>query len=86
MKKLTNPWLDLPGYFCFGCAPENKAGVKMNFYSDGDDKNLYIDVRHPFIFSDKAIPLHGTGFDPIYGTLLLRVLSFSYGMMVRDRR
>ncbi len=37
MKKLTNPWLNIPGYFCFGCAPENKAGVRMSFYSDGDE-------------------------------------------------
>ena len=37
MKRLTNPWRDIPGYFCFGCAPDNKAGVRMSFYSDGDD-------------------------------------------------
>lgn len=37
MKKLTNPWSNIPGYFCFGCAPENKAGVRMNFYSDGEE-------------------------------------------------
>ena len=37
MKKLTNPWCEIPGYFCFGCAPDNKAGVRMSFYSDGDD-------------------------------------------------
>lgn len=37
MKKLTNPWIDVQGYNCFGCAPENPAGVKMEFYEDGDD-------------------------------------------------
>ena len=37
MKKLNNPWAKLPGYFCFGCAPDNKAGVRMKFFSDGND-------------------------------------------------
>lgn len=37
MKKLTNPWIDVEGYTCFGCAPSNPAGVKMEFYEDGDD-------------------------------------------------
>lgn len=37
MKKLTNPWIDVEGYNCFGCAPSNQAGVKMEFYEDGDD-------------------------------------------------
>lgn len=39
MKKLENPWLDLvdKGYNCFGCAPNNPYGLKMEFYEDGDD-------------------------------------------------
>lgn len=37
MKKLTNPWQGLEGYYCFGCAPNNPAGVKMEFYEDGED-------------------------------------------------
>ncbi len=37
MKKLTNPWKDVEGYYCFGCAPSNPAGVKMEFYEDGED-------------------------------------------------
>lgn len=37
MKKLTNPWKGVEGYYCFGCAPSNPAGVKMEFYEDGDD-------------------------------------------------
>ena len=27
----------MEGYNCFGCAPENPLGVKMEFYEDGDD-------------------------------------------------
>lgn len=43
MKKLINPWLDLvdEGYNCFGCAPNNPCGLKMEFYEDGDDIVCY---------------------------------------------
>lgn len=37
MKKLMNPWQDMPGYNCFGCAPANPAGLRMEFYEDGDE-------------------------------------------------
>ena len=37
MKKIINPWKGLEGYDCFGCAPNNEAGVKMEFYEDGDE-------------------------------------------------
>lgn len=43
MKKLQNPWLGLvdEGYNCFGCAPNNPYGLKMEFYEDGDDIVCY---------------------------------------------
>ena len=44
MKKIINPWKGMEGYFCFGCAPENEAGVKMEFYEDGDE---VVSVWHP---------------------------------------
>lgn len=25
------------GYYCFACCPDNPAGLKMEFYEDGDD-------------------------------------------------
>ena len=37
MKKIINPWKGLEGYNCFGCAPNNEAGVKMEFFEDGDE-------------------------------------------------
>ncbi|HIZ26880.1 PaaI family thioesterase [Barnesiella sp. An55] len=39
MKKIINPWtrLEKDGYNCFGCAPNNPWGLKMEFYEDGDD-------------------------------------------------
>lgn len=44
MKKIVNPWKNMDGYFCFGCAPDNEAGVKMEFYEDGDE---IVSVWHP---------------------------------------
>ena len=39
MKKVINPWLDLvkDGYNCFGCAPTNRLGLKMELYEDGEE-------------------------------------------------
>lgn len=37
MRKIKNPWLNKPGYRCFGCSPDNEHGVKMTFFEDGDD-------------------------------------------------
>ncbi len=39
LKRIVNPWAGLEdqGYNCFGCAPTNPFGLKMEFYEDGDD-------------------------------------------------
>ena len=37
MKKIINPWKNMEGYNCFGCSPDNEAGVRMEFYEDGDE-------------------------------------------------
>ena len=34
--KIINPWEGMEGYFCFGGAPNNESGLKMEFYEDGD--------------------------------------------------
>ena len=44
MKKIVNPWTGIKDYFCFGCSPENEAGVKMEFYEDGED---IVSIWHP---------------------------------------
>jgi uncharacterized protein (TIGR00369 family) len=36
MKHLSNPWVDIPGYNCFGCCPSNPIGLKMNFTEEDD--------------------------------------------------
>lgn len=37
MRKIINPWKGHDGYDCFGCAPNNIAGVRMEFYEDGEE-------------------------------------------------
>ena len=44
MRKIKNPWLHKEGYDCFGCAPDNPIGLKMEFFEDGDD---VISFWHP---------------------------------------
>lgn len=41
MKKIQNPWLHKAGYKCFGCAPDNASGLRMEFYEDGDEVVSY---------------------------------------------
>lgn len=37
MKKIVNPWMGAEGYHCFGCDPDHKSGLKMEFYEDCDE-------------------------------------------------
>lgn len=37
MEKIIHPRKGMEGYNCFGCAPHTEAGVKMEFYEDGDE-------------------------------------------------
>lgn len=37
MKKILNPWQGMEGYRCFGCAPDNEYGLRMEFYENGDE-------------------------------------------------
>ena len=48
MKKIINPWKNMEGYNCFGCSPDNEAGVRMEFYEDGDEVLQALCVAHSF--------------------------------------
>ena len=37
MKKIANPWLNTHDYNCVGCCPDNKNGLHLVFWEDGDD-------------------------------------------------
>lgn len=76
MKKIVNPWKGMPGYHCFGCAPGNAAGVKMEFYEDGD---AIVSVWHPEPqYQGWLNTLHGgiqsVLLDEIYGWVVFRKL------------
>ncbi|PKP01832.1 MAG: thioesterase [Bacteroidetes bacterium HGW-Bacteroidetes-9] len=36
MSKIRNPFVKREGYNCFGCSPDNKQGLRLNFEIDGD--------------------------------------------------
>lgn len=37
MRRIKNPWVGKKEYFCFGCCPDNKDGVRMKFYADSEE-------------------------------------------------
>lgn len=57
MKKIINPWKDVEGYNCFGCATGNEAGLKMEFYEEGDE----------VISIWKPRPIYQGWFDTLHG-------------------
>lgn len=36
MRKILNPYARFEGYQCFGCSPDNKYGLRMEFAEEGD--------------------------------------------------
>ena len=41
VKRILNPWLQVPGYSCPGCCPTNEKGLRLQFFEDGDDVVSY---------------------------------------------
>lgn len=37
MRDILNPFVEMPGYGCFGCSPKNDRGLRMRFAEEGDD-------------------------------------------------
>lgn len=37
MEKVKNFYLGNDDYFCFGCSPNNKYGLQMEFFKDGEE-------------------------------------------------
>lgn len=36
MRKLKNPYAEDPNYNCFGCSPNNKSGLRLTFFDEGE--------------------------------------------------
>lgn len=37
MTEISNPYVNLEGYNCFGCAPSNPIGLRLTFREEGDE-------------------------------------------------
>ncbi|MDC7225783.1 MAG: PaaI family thioesterase [Spirochaetales bacterium] len=57
MTKLNNPFTGVKDYNCFGCAPDNEHGLRMEFFEDGDDVVSLWDA--PDYFQGYNYILHG---------------------------
>ena len=86
MKKIKNPWLHLTkeGYHCFGCAPTNPWGLKLEVYEDDDDIVAFWNAHDNYQGWIKT--LHGgiqaTLLDEIAGWVVFRKLQTA-GQTVR---
>ncbi len=70
MRRINNPFVGHDGYECFGCAPHNPVGLKLEFYEDGDDVVATLEPPEHFQGYDRV--LHGG----IQATLLDEVSSW----------
>ncbi|MDC7124381.1 MAG: PaaI family thioesterase [Spirochaetales bacterium] len=57
MTKLNNPFIGIEDYNCFGCAPDNEHGLRMEFHEDGDEVVSFWDA--PSYFQGYNYILHG---------------------------
>lgn len=48
MKKIVNPFVDIPTYNCFGCSPHNEHGLQMRFVEEGDEVTCRWDPKDHF--------------------------------------
>jgi acyl-coenzyme A thioesterase PaaI-like protein len=37
VREIQNPFVETPGYRCFGCSPGNDQGLKMSFTEEGEE-------------------------------------------------
>ena len=48
MIKIKNPFTKTGNYNCFGCAPDNVNGLRMEFWEDGEEIVSFGELRDPF--------------------------------------
>jgi len=49
MRAIRNPFVNRPGYSCFGCSPNNPDGLRMAFSEEGEDVLCSWEPRPQFI-------------------------------------
>lgn len=57
MRKISNPYMNIEGYNCFGCSPDNMDGLRMEFYEEGDE--IISEWEPAFKFHGYLNILHG---------------------------
>lgn len=76
MKKLRNPYMDIPGYFCFGCSPLNSSGLRMEFFAEKDEIISYWEPEAAF--QGYRDVLHGG----IQATLMDEIASWAVQVLI----
>lgn len=76
MKKIINPWQDTEGYYCFGCAPQNQSGLRMEFYEEGDEIISFWqpEAKYQGWFNTLHGGIQATLLDEICGWVIIRKL------------
>lgn len=69
-KAINNPYVEMEGYNCFGCSPNNKLGLRMTFVNDGEQVTSTWEPEPHFAGYKKV--LHGG----IQATLLDEIASW----------
>ena len=46
MRKIENPFVNLDGYICFGCSPDNIQGLQMEFFEDEEQVVCFWEPKH----------------------------------------
>jgi acyl-coenzyme A thioesterase PaaI-like protein len=48
VRDISNPFVNRPGYGCFGCSPENEQGLRMSFAEEGEELVCFWDPNPRF--------------------------------------
>lgn len=76
-RRILNPYAKMEGYNCFGCSPDNKFGLQMEFYEKGEE--VLCDWAPLDRFGGYKSVLHGG----IQATLLDEIASWAIQVKLR---
>jgi acyl-coenzyme A thioesterase PaaI-like protein len=48
VRNISNPFVNRPGYGCFGCSPDNEQGLRMSFAEEGEELVCFWDPNPRF--------------------------------------
>jgi uncharacterized protein (TIGR00369 family) len=59
IREIAHPFLDMEGFNCFACCPENKHGLRMKFYADEEVGEVFSRVKPVVEHAGYPGVLHG---------------------------